>query len=67
MLDDPGTDSRYFVWYQEQTLVTSQAAMKEGMRKLNKALSSGGGSYVFHVLLFALGSFLLVYLWSKFR
>jgi len=50
----------------EQTMVTAEAAVKEGIRKINKVLTLHGGSHVLHVILFALGAFFLVYLWMKF-
>lgn len=50
----------------EQALISGQAAIKNGVRKLNRALASSGSAYLVHVILFALFCFFLVYLWSKF-
>eukprot|EP00271_Cylindrocystis_brebissonii_P010347 TRINITY_DN26518_c0_g1_i1.p1 TRINITY_DN26518_c0_g1~~TRINITY_DN26518_c0_g1_i1.p1 ORF type:complete len:131 (+),score=43.87 TRINITY_DN26518_c0_g1_i1:389-781(+) len=49
----------------EQTMIAAQAAVKEGVRKLNRAIASGGSSFLIQVLLFAVFAFLLVYMVSK--
>lgn len=48
------------------TLTKAQAGVKNNMRRINKKIIQNGSNHLFHVILFALVCFFLVYLVSKF-
>lgn len=50
---------------QQMTLTKAQAGVKNNMRRMNKSIIQNGSNHVFHVILFALFCFFIVYFWSK--
>ncbi|KAF8377338.1 hypothetical protein HHK36_030715 [Tetracentron sinense] len=54
-----------FITQLQMTLIKAQAGVKNNIRRLNKSIIQQGSNHVFHVILFALFCFFLVYLWSK--
>ncbi|CAA7404054.1 unnamed protein product [Spirodela intermedia] len=50
----------------QTTMLKAQAGLKNNMRRLNKRIIQQGSNHVFHVVLFALLCFFLVYLLTKF-
>ncbi|XP_010272960.1 PREDICTED: bet1-like protein At4g14600 [Nelumbo nucifera] len=66
---DIGSEAKFqndFITQLQMTLIKAQAGVKNNMRRLNKGIIQQGSNHVFHVILFALFCFVLVYLWSKF-
>ncbi|XP_074580151.1 bet1-like protein At4g14600 [Curcuma longa] len=54
-----------FITQLQMTLTAAQAGVKNNMRRLNKSIIQKGSNHVFHVILFALFCFFIVYFWSK--
>ncbi|KAF8370035.1 hypothetical protein HHK36_003947 [Tetracentron sinense] len=54
-----------FITQLQMTLIKAQAGVKNNVRRLNKRIIQQGSNHVFHVILFSLFCFFLVYLWSK--
>jgi hypothetical protein len=57
---------KYFASLQQMTLTKAQAGIKNNMRRMNRRIIQNGSNHLVHVVLFALGCFVLVYLVSKF-
>ncbi|XP_077213475.1 bet1-like protein At4g14600 [Tasmannia lanceolata] len=55
-----------FISQLQMTMIKAQAGVKNNMRRLNKNIIQQGSNHVFHVILFALFCFFVVYFWSKF-
>ncbi|XP_042417810.1 bet1-like protein At4g14600 isoform X1 [Zingiber officinale] len=54
-----------FITQLQMTLTKAQAGVKNNMRRMNKSIIQNGSNHVFHVILFALLCFFIVYFWSK--
>ncbi|XP_077224591.1 target SNARE coiled-coil domain protein isoform X1 [Tasmannia lanceolata] len=54
-----------FITQLQMTVIKAQAGVKNNMRRLNKSIIQQGSNHVFHVILFALLCFFVVYFWSK--
>ena len=50
---------------QEEVLERSRMALKQGMRKLNRAFIQSKSNHLLYLALFVVGIFFLVYFWSK--
>jgi protein transport protein SFT1 len=48
------------------TLTRAQAGVKNNMWRMNRRIIQNGSNHLVHVVLFALGCFVLMYLVSKF-
>ncbi|KAL6645452.1 hypothetical protein ACP70R_017060 [Stipagrostis hirtigluma subsp. patula] len=55
-----------FISQLQMNLTKAQAGVKYNMRRMNNRIIQNGSNHLVHVVLFALGCFLLVYLVSKF-
>ncbi|KMZ68450.1 Target SNARE coiled-coil domain protein [Zostera marina] len=47
------------------TVIKAQAGLKNNMRRMNNSIFRQGSNHLYHVILFALVCFFLVYLWTK--
>ncbi|PKA64715.1 Bet1-like protein [Apostasia shenzhenica] len=55
-----------FIGQLQMTLIKVQAGVKNNIRRMDKKIFRQGSNHVYHVILFALLCFLVVYLLSKF-
>ncbi|KAK7275815.1 hypothetical protein RIF29_16939 [Crotalaria pallida] len=66
--EEIGTEVKYqkdFLEQLQMTMMKAQAGVKNNLRRLNKSIIQSGSNHIFHVILFALACFFIVYLWSK--
>ncbi|RZC46876.1 hypothetical protein C5167_039834 [Papaver somniferum] len=64
-----GNEARYqndLISQLQMTVIKAQAGVKNNMRWINKKIIQNGSNHVFHVLLFVLLCFFVVYFLSKF-
>jgi hypothetical protein len=57
---------KYFASLQQMTLTKAQAGVKNNIKRMNRIIIQNGSNHLVHVVLFALGCFVLMYLVSKF-
>jgi hypothetical protein len=57
---------KYFASLQQMTLTRAQEGVKNNMWRMNRRIIQNGSNHLVHVVLFALGCFVLMYLVSKF-
>ncbi|KAG0458152.1 hypothetical protein HPP92_023309 [Vanilla planifolia] len=55
-----------FLGQLQMTLIKVQAGVKNNIRRMDRKIFKQGSNHVFHVILFALFCFIVVYLMSKF-
>lgn len=54
-----------FNYMQEETMHRAQAALRKGLKKLNRSMASSRSNHLLYLALFVVSIFFVVFFWAK--